>query len=88
MPRLWWFALLGVGAFLVYTAWQRSQMTPRVPVTGGSSSSSSSSGGLLDGLTRTIDKVKGVFDALGGGGESSATTRPAPSSPSTGVAWV
>lgn len=83
MSRIVWIAVVCGVAFVAYTAWQRSQLAPRVPTTAGAGTGASGGGGLLDGITRTVDKLKGLFQSVGG-----TTTTPAPPPSSSGVAWV
>lgn len=88
MSRNVWIAIICAAvAFVAYTAWQRSQLTPRVPVTSGGTSSAPGGGGLLDSITRTVDKLTGLFQGIGGRA-ATAPTATAPSSSSSGVAWA
>lgn len=86
MTRLVWIAVVCAVAFVAYSAWQRSQV-PRVPVTGRDAGAPAvGGGGTMDTITRTVDKLTGVFDRLFG---KSSTPAIAPaSSSSSGTVWI
>lgn len=89
MSRNVWIAVIGAAvAFVLYTAWQRSQLSPRVPVTSDGNGAPAAGGGLLDSISRTVDKLTGIFQGIGGR-STVAANQPAQLGPATsGVAWV
>jgi hypothetical protein len=88
MSRNVWIAVICAAvAFVLYTAWQRSQLSPRIPITSDEGGASMGGGGLLDSISRTVDKLNGIFQGIGG--RQTVAAQPAQLEHGTsGVSWA
>lgn len=87
---MWIAAICAAVAFVAYTAWKRSQLSPRIPVTAGASGApegGEGGGGLLDSISRTVDKLTGIFQGIGGRESPPAAAAPQ-LGPAAGVTWI